>query len=110
MQDVSYLTRPPRRPLRSEEEVHTPGSRHTGPREATEPPDGVEDLNNAALAHPASNPSDTSALEEDDAEELLVDKTRPTVPTRLEWRHGGDKVYVTGTIFQWNRKTRLHPV
>jgi hypothetical protein len=49
-------------------------------------------------------------LEEEDAEELLVDKTRPTVPTTLEWRHGGEKVYVTGTIFQWNRKTRLHPV
>ena len=70
----------------------------------------ADGLDSAGLAHPASNLSDTSVLEEDDAEELLVDKTRPTVPTRLEWRHGGDKVYVTGTIFQWNRKTRLHPV
>ncbi|KAL2139609.1 hypothetical protein VTI28DRAFT_4918 [Corynascus sepedonium] len=110
MQDVSYLTRPPRLPLPIEEEVHTPGSPIIAPTDATEPIDDVEGLNNAALAHPASNLSDTSALEEDDAEELLVDKTRPTVPTRLEWRHGGDKVYVTGTIFQWNRKTRLHPV
>lgn len=110
MQDVSYLTRPPRLPLPIEEEVHTPGSPIIAPADATEPIDDVEGLNNAALAHPTSNLSDTSALEEDDAEELLVDKTRPTVPTRLEWRHGGDKVYVTGTIFQWNRKTRLHPV
>lgn len=39
-----------------------------------------------------------------------MDKTLPTVPTRLEWLRGGEKVYVTGTIFQWNRKTRLHPV
>ncbi|KAL2170095.1 hypothetical protein VTG60DRAFT_5190 [Thermothelomyces hinnuleus] len=110
LQDVSYLTRPPRLPLPIEEEVHTPGSPIIAPTEVTEPIDDVEGLNNAALGHPTSSLSDTSALEEDDAEELLVDKTRPTVPTRLEWRHGGDKVYVTGTIFQWNRKTRLHPV
>jgi len=110
MQDVSYLTRPPRLPLPIEEEVHTPGSPIIAPTDVTEPIDDVEGLDNTALAHPTSNLSDASVLEEEDAEELLVDKTRPTVPTRLEWRHGGDKVYVTGTIFQWNRKTRLHPV
>ncbi|KAL2162782.1 hypothetical protein VTH06DRAFT_6618 [Thermothelomyces fergusii] len=110
MQDVSYLTRPPRLPLPIEEEVHTPGSPIIAPTDVTEPIGDVESLSSAALGHPTSSLSDTSALEEDDAEELLVDKTRPTVPTRLEWRHGGDKVYVTGTIFQWNRKTRLHPV
>lgn len=110
LQDVSYLTRPPRLPLPIEEEVHTPGSPIIAPADADQPLDGVESLENTALVHPISNLSDTSALEEDDAEELLVDKTRPTVPTRLEWRHGGDKIYVTGTIFQWNRKTRLHPV
>lgn len=110
MQDVSYLTRPPRLPLPIEEEVHTPGSPIIAPTDVTEPIGDVEGLNNAALGHPTSSLSDTFALEEDDAEELIVDKTRPTVPTRLEWRRGGDKVYVTGTIFQWNRKTRLHPV
>jgi hypothetical protein len=112
MQDVSYLTRPPRLPLPIEEEVHTPGSPIPAPTDDGQPPvDHVENLDNAGgLAHPTSNLSDTSVLEEEDAEELLVDKTRPTVPTTLEWRHGGEKVYVTGTIFQWNRKTRLHPV
>lgn len=110
MQDVSYLTRPPRLPLPIEEEVHTPGSPIIAPTDIGQPVEELENLDNAGLAHPTSNLSDTSVLEEEDAEELLVDKTRPTVPTRLEWRHGGDKVYVTGTIFQWNRKTRLHPV
>ncbi|GAB1314892.1 galactose metabolism-related protein [Madurella fahalii] len=107
LQDMSYLTRPPRMPLPIEEEVHTPGSPIIAPTDAGEPVDDVEGLDQA---HPGSNLSNTSALGEEDPEGLLVDKTRPTVPTRLEWRHGGDKVYVTGTIFQWNRKTRLHPV
>lgn len=111
MQEVSYLTRPPRLPLPIEEEVHTPGSPIISPADVTEPiAADIESLDTATLAHPPSNLSDNSIPEEEDAEELLVDKTRPTVPTRLEWRHGGDKVYVTGTIFQWNRKTRLHPV
>ncbi|KXX78876.1 SNF1 protein kinase subunit beta-3 [Madurella mycetomatis] len=107
LQDMSYLTRPPRLPLPIEEEVHTPGSPIIAPADASQPVDDVEGLDQA---RPGSNLSNTSALGEEDPEGLLVDKTRPTVPTRLEWRHGGDKVYVTGTIFQWNRKTRLHPV
>lgn len=110
LQDVSYLTRPPRLPLPIEEEVHTPGSPILAATDVNQPVDDVEGLDTTGLTHPASNLSDNSVLEEEDAEELLVDKTRPTVPTKLEWRHGGDKVYVTGTIFQWNRKTRLHPV
>lgn len=110
LQDMSYLTRPPRLPLPIEEEVHTPGSPILAPTEPGQPLDDVEGLDSAGLTHPDSNLSNTSALGEEDTEELLVDKTRPTVPTRLEWRHGGDKVYITGTIFQWNRKTRLHPV
>lgn len=107
LQDLSYLTRPPRLPLPIEEEVHTPGSPIIAPADAGQPVDDVEGLDQA---RPSSNLSNQSALGEEDPEGLLVDKTRPTVPTRLEWRHGGDKVYVTGTIFQWNRKTRLHPV
>ena len=111
LQDVSYLTRPPRLPLPIEEEVHTPGSPITAPSDSRPGASlEVEALETAAeLERPTSTLSDTSVLE-DDNEELMVDKTRPTVPMRLEWRHGGDKVYVTGTIFQWNRKSRLHPV
>ena len=114
LQDVSYMTRPPRLPLPIEEEVHTPGSPIILPTEVGlgEPLENVEGLNNTRLIRPTSTLSDASAVleEDDDAEELLVDKNRPTVPTLLEWRHGGEKIYVTGTIFQWNRKTRLHPV
>jgi hypothetical protein len=107
--DMSYVNRPPRLPLPIEAEVHTPGSPITTPADASEPVGDVDPLDTDALARKTSILS-TASDEEEDVEELRVDKTRPTVPTRLEWRHGGKRVYVTGTIFQWNRKTRLHPM
>jgi hypothetical protein len=109
IQDMSYLTRPPRLPLPIEEEIHTPGSPIITPADIAEPLDDPEVLDGEALPRPSSALS-TTTLEDDDSEELRVDKTRPTVPTTLTWRSGGEKVYVTGTIFQWNRKTRLMPV
>ncbi|CAK7204154.1 galactose metabolism-related protein [Sporothrix eucalyptigena] len=110
MPDVSYLTRPPRLPLPIEEEVHTPGSPIIAPRKDGDPVDDIEALDNdGGLTHRSSTLS-SATIEEEDMEELRVDKTRPTVPTRLEWLRGGEKVYVTGTIFQWNKKQRMHPV
>ncbi|CAK7217879.1 galactose metabolism-related protein [Sporothrix bragantina] len=109
MPDVSYLTRPPRLPLPIEEEVHTPGSPIIAPRKDGDPVDDIEALDNDGLTHRSSTLS-SATIEEEDMEELRVDKTRPTVPTRLEWLRGGEKVYVTGTIFQWNKKQRMHPV
>ncbi|KIH88653.1 hypothetical protein SPBR_06966 [Sporothrix brasiliensis 5110] len=109
MPDVSYLTRPPRLPLPIEEEVHTPGSPIIAPRKDGDPVDDIEALDNDGLTQRSSTLS-SATIEEEDMEELRVDKTRPTVPTRLEWLRGGEKVYVTGTIFQWNKKQRMHPV
>ncbi|KAA8636383.1 hypothetical protein SMACR_02677 [Sordaria macrospora] len=108
LQDVSYLTRPPRLPLPIEEELHTPGSPIIAPTDIGVPLEDADTF--TALTRRFSNLSNSSTLDEEDTGELRVDKTRPTVPTRLEWLRGGEKVYVTGTIFQWNRKTRLHPV
>lgn len=104
-----YLTRPPRLPLPIEEEVHTPGS----PILAPEQDQGLPEIDPDGSFNEGTRKSSTlsaNTVDEEDGEELRVDKTRPTVPTTLEWRRGGDKVYVTGTIFQWNRKQRLHPV
>lgn len=109
-QDMSYhLTRPPRLPLPIEEEVHTPGSPIIAPADLDTPVLDVEALDNDVLPRRASALSNTT-IDEEDAEELRVDKTKATVPTTFEWLRGGDKVYVTGTIFQWNKKHRLHPV
>ncbi|KAK2601929.1 galactose metabolism-related protein [Conoideocrella luteorostrata] len=103
-----YLRGPPRLPLPIEEEVHTPGSPILAPEE------GLPDVelggeSSDGLTRKSSALSATT-LDDDESEELRVDKTRPVVPTKIEWRRGGDKIYVTGTIFEWNRKQRLHPV
>jgi hypothetical protein len=114
-QDMSYhLTRPPRLPLPIEEEVHTPGSPIIAPADidAAAPVLDLENLeNNDTLPRRSSALSNTT-IDEEDAEELRVDKTKASVPTPFEWKEGkgGEKVYVTGTIFQWNKKHRLHPV
>lgn len=109
LSNMSFVSRPPRMPLPIEEEVHTPGSPIIAPADIGEPVDAAELEGDAGIGRKSSNLSNTT-IDEDDAEELRVDKTRPTVPTRLEWLRGGERVYVTGTIFQWNRKQRLHPV
>ena len=106
-----HLTRPPRLPLPIEEEVHTPGSPIIAPADisidAEAPILDIDPLDNDVLPRRSSALSNTT-IDEEDADELRVDKTGPTVPTLLEWKRGGEKVYVTGTIFQWNKKHRLH--
>ncbi|KAG8421837.1 galactose metabolism- protein [Metarhizium acridum] len=102
-----YLRGPPRLPLPIEEEVHTPGSPILAPEEGL--PDVELGESSDGLTRKSSAVSATT-VDDDEYEELRVDKTRPVVPTKIEWKRGGDKIYVTGTIFQWNRKQRLHPV
>ena len=112
IQDMSYhLTRPPRLPLPIEEEVHTPGSPMLAPTDNDIPAlDDVEQLDGDTLLPRRASALSNTTVDEEDAEELRVDKSGTTVPTALEWQQGGDKVYVTGTIFQWNKKHRLHRV
>jgi hypothetical protein len=102
-----YLRGPPRLPLPIEEEVHTPGSPILAPEEGL--PDVELGESSDGLTRKSSAVSATT-VDDDESEELRVDKTRPVVPTKIEWKRGGDKIYVTGTIFQWNRKQRLHPM
>ncbi|XXH00235.1 Enhancer of polycomb-like protein 1 [Hypoxylon texense] len=110
IQDMTYNhSRPPRLPLPIEEEIHTPGSPIFPPSDADEK--AVDDVppldDSSSIPRRASGLS--NATDEEDTEELRVDKTRPTIPTRIEWLRGGQKVYVTGTPFQWSRKQRLVP-
>ena len=104
---MSYLTRPPRLPLPIEEELHKPGSPIIAPMDAGAGLADIQELDSGHTSHPDSIPSTDGP--EDVTDELRVDRSKDTVPTRLEWLRGGDKVYVTGTIFEWNKKTRLNP-
>ncbi|KAF4965862.1 hypothetical protein FSARC_6382 [Fusarium sarcochroum] len=104
-----YLTRPPRLPLPIDEEVHTPGSPIMAPETDQQMPD-IEPIDSLDGITRKSSALSATTVDEEDGEELRVDKTRPVVQTKLDWVSGGDKVYVTGTIFQWNRKQRLHPI
>lgn len=108
--DMSYLTRPPRLPLPIEEELHTPGSPIIAPADAGDVTD-IQALDSDMTRKSSALSGGTSAEDDEDTdgEGLVVDRTRPTVPTTLRWLRGGEKVYVTGTIFQWNRKHRLQP-
>ncbi|KAI1765591.1 carbohydrate-binding module family 48 protein [Hypoxylon sp. FL1150] len=111
IQDMSsyHHSRPPRLPLPIEEEIHTPGSPIFPPADADEPVDDVPPLDDSGNIGPRRASGLSNATDEEDTEELRVDKTRPTIPTRIEWLRGGQKVYVTGTPFQWSRKQRLVP-
>ncbi|KZF22665.1 carbohydrate-binding module family 48 protein [Xylona heveae TC161] len=106
----SQISRPPRLPLPIEEELHTPGS----------PIISAEDLSSAldrdaiegALPRRTSVLSSTTVDEDDIGDDLQnypVDRAHSqAIPTLIEWKQGGDKVYVTGTFANWNRKFRLH--
>ncbi|KAI0446639.1 5'-AMP-activated protein kinase beta subunit, interation domain-containing protein [Xylaria telfairii] len=110
IQDMAYpIPRPPRLPLPIEEEVHTPGSPIAAPEDTGD--QDVDDIppidDQTGIQRRSSGLSNVT--DEDDTEELRVDKSRPTLPTRITWLRGGQKVYVTGTPFQWGRKQRLLP-
>lgn len=112
--DMSFnLPRPPRLPLPIEEEIHTPGSPVIAPTEIGPSIEVMEsnldrDMESSAADLTRKSSGFSNATDDEDAEELRVDKSR-TVQTRVEWLQGGQKVYVTGTPFQWSRKQRLHP-
>lgn len=112
VQEASYLTRPPRLPLPIDQEIQAPGSPILAPADAGAPVGDLDALDQDVdrITSRSSGLSSATLDEDDDVEELQPDKKRPTVPLRLDWLHGGNKVYVTGTIFQWNRKIKMIPM
>ena len=104
----SNLNVPPRLPLPIEEELHTPGSPIIAPSGI--PSDIREDDIEALLPDRNSTVSSTTLDEEEVPDELQpyppID-SRKTVPTLVEWKQGGNKVYVTGTFASWSRKFRM---
>lgn len=107
----AHLQRPPRLPLPIGDANTTPGSPIAGPEDShiqSLPADRVldqqMDQNTAALGH-------TSIDEEDLLDELqpyTVSGAGKAVPVVIEWTAPAQKVYVTGTFVNWEKKFRLH--
>lgn len=106
----SQINRPPRLPLPIGEEDYTPGSPIISPAEITAALN--LDTLEAGLPRRSSILSSTTA----DDDETLDDPTgygldagvnKAAVPTLVEWKQNGEKVYVTGTFAGWNKKFRL---
>ncbi|KAK2873692.1 hypothetical protein FQN49_002153 [Arthroderma sp. PD_2] len=104
----SHLTRPPRLPLPIGDAMTAPGSPITSGSLG------------AAMAFDKANlevspeKSDLDpGIDEDDVVQDELDSIVPTgfnksVSTTIDWRGGGEKVYVTGTFVNWARKFKLH--
>lgn len=105
---LSRYDRPPRLPLPIEEELHTPGSPILAPQDLKSPVDS----NDADEGVPRrTSMLSSTTMDDDDADEDVLapdESVVPAVPTTIRWGRDADKVYVTGTFVNWDRKFRLH--
>lgn len=108
---ASY-SRPPRLPLAIEEEDHTPGSPIILPADVTSPVDSNDPEDRIARRTSVISSTVDDEEEADDFQGHMpnVGPDVPKVPTIIEWRDAlpTDRVYVTGTFTDWQRKFRLH--
>lgn len=103
------FSRPPRLPLPIEEEFQAPGSpisTNTGFGAAASDPEADDSLPRRFSV------ISSNIDEDDDAQEFLGQPDLdgvPKVPTVIEYREAspGERVYVTGTFTDWQRKFRL---
>ena len=105
------FTRPPRLPLPIDAEIQVPGSPIITPQDIASPlyPNDVE----GALPRRESVLSSTTVDDDDvgdnDTFEAETSQSMHVkIPTRLEWNGRGDKIFVTGTFCNWERKIKLH--
>jgi hypothetical protein len=105
----AHLQRPPRLPLPIGDATVTPGSPVIAPSETQvqSVPFGQTIID---PSHDTSHLSNASANDEDAADELRDDANSigKSVATKIEWKGHAEKVYVTGTFVNWERKFRMH--
>lgn len=106
----AHLQRPPRLPLPIGDSTATPGSPVIAPADPL-----VESIPWDTLDEPLTRQQTThrgSAIDEDevidDEQSNSINGVGKAVPTNIEWRGPGEKVYVTGTFVNWEKKFRLH--
>lgn len=109
---MSGLQRPPRLPLAIADEVKAPDSPPLEPLGTADEEVSIFDDDEADLPRKSSTLSSATMEDEDVGNELqpyAVDTGGVNVvPTRIDWRGGGERVYVTGTFAHWDKKFRLH--
>ncbi|KAK4982360.1 galactose metabolism-related protein [Elasticomyces elasticus] len=109
----SNFSRPPRLPLPIGEEIHAPGSPVISSADVVSPIDqsdleGVIPRRSSVLS---STTVDDDDLGDDNFQPYNGDTFGTVrgvkVPTVIEWKGQADKVYVTGTFVNWERKFKL---
>ena len=105
----SILNFPPRLPLPIQEEDHTPGSPIISPQEISS---ALQEYEVEGRFPRRTSILSSTTLDEDEVDDDLQaygnGVTGRTVPTTIEWNHGGDRIYVTGSFAGWEKKYRMH--
>ncbi|KAM3417351.1 hypothetical protein BST61_g5602 [Cercospora zeina] len=106
----AHYSRPPRLPLPIEEEVHTPGSPIITPQDITAIKD--DDIEEGAIPRIASVRSSTTVDDDDVGDNDAFDTSglnngSVKVPYKFAWNGSGEKVFVTGTFCNWDKKIKV---
>lgn len=107
----AHLQRPPRLPLPIGDATATPGSPVLGPEDSHIGGDLAQDKFVDEHQGQPANFGSVPVDEDEGAEDLqpyTPSGVGKPVATVIEWASHGDKVYVTGTFVNWEKKFRLH--
>lgn len=100
--------RNPRLPLPIGGLVHEPGSPIISPQDLQDPIEFMGDLpRQSSLLSSTTLDDDSDSSDRGDDLATVRGGVLPPVPTTVEWKEGGDRVFVTGTFADWNNKYRL---
>ncbi|WEW61941.1 galactose metabolism- protein [Emydomyces testavorans] len=103
----SHLSRPPRLPLPIGDAMSVPGS----PITASGSLGAAAPFDRAEIYPPKAGLGDTADDDDevvDELESFASGGLNKAVSTFIEWKGGGEKVYVTGSFVNWARKFKLH--
>lgn len=107
----AHLQRPPRLPLPIGDANTTPGSPLADTEDSRIQSLPADQILDHQVDHNTVNLRQTSIDEEDLLDELqpyTVSGAGKAVPVVIEWSAPAQKVYVTGTFVNWEKKFRLH--
>lgn len=107
---AANYSRPPRLPLPIEEEEYRPGSPIITPQDVSAIKE--DDIEGGAIPRIASVRSSTTVDDDDVGDNDAFDTSGLNhllvkIPIKLAWNGGGDKIFVTGTFCNWEKKIKL---